>query len=144
MPVAVPIPGIGNAQDAVDAFTDAERADIRYLCGFSMYGNSASSFAGFRFFEAYGTLEYRLTNAAPAEIQFVRQMVAEAQPLRTGILGAAANLDTDIAAVWTRNRREVADRKALFNDWRRELCDFLGVPPGPGLQRQSGDGRIVV
>lgn len=142
--VAVPIPGIGDMQDASDPLTDAEKSDIRYLCGYPLYGNSASGFMGFRFFEAAGTLEYRLLNAAPAEIQAIRQMVAEAQPLRTGILGAAGNLDTDIAAVWTRNRNEVSDRKRLFNDWRLELCDYLGVPPGPGLQRQSGGGRIVV
>ena len=29
MPVAVPNPGIGDLQDATDALTDAERADIR-------------------------------------------------------------------------------------------------------------------
>ena len=25
------------------------------------------------------------------------------------------------------------DRARLFDDWRRRLCGFLGVPPGPAL-----------
>ena len=140
---ASPLAGIGDAQASV-ALTDVEKADIRYLCGYPLYGNSASGFVGYRFFEVQGQLEFRLNNCSPAEAQSIRQMVDEAQPLRTGILGAADNLDTDAAAVWTRNRSEVADRKRLFNDWRMELCDYLGVPPGPGLQQQSGGGRIVV
>jgi hypothetical protein len=46
---------------------------------------------------------------------------------------AAQNLDTDQAAVWTHNRDEVPDRTTLFDDWRRRLCSFFGLPPGPGL-----------
>ena len=138
------LPGIGDAQ-ASSALTATEKADLRFLCGYPLLGNSASGFVGYRFFEVQGQLEFRLANCAPAEAQAIRQMISEAQPLRLGILGAAANLDTDVAAVWTRNRSEVSDRKRLYNDWRLELCDFLGVAPGPGLTRQGGgSGRIVI
>jgi hypothetical protein len=44
--------------------------------------------------------------------------------------------------VWKRNPREVRERTALFDDWRRRLCGFLGVPPGPAL-RDAGV-RLVV
>jgi hypothetical protein len=32
------------------------------------------------------------------------------------------------------------ERSNLFDDWRRRLCAFLGLPPGPGL----GDGGIAL
>ena len=50
---------------------------------------------------------------------------------------AVSNLDTDKASVWTRNRTEVSDRRAVFTDLRIELCRFLGFPPGPGLSAVS-------
>jgi hypothetical protein len=51
-------------------------------------------------------------------------------------------LDTDEAAVWKRNPRELRDRRLLFDDWRRRLCGFLGVRPGPALG--EGGLRLVV
>ncbi len=47
-------------------------------------------------------------------------------------------LGTAEAAVWTRNPYEVRERAGLFDDWRRRLCAFMGVPNGPGL----GDGSL--
>jgi hypothetical protein len=133
---------IGSTQ--VDTpLTDAEKTDIRYLTGYSLYGNTASGFMGYRFFQAEGFLEYRLTNASPAELQTIRQILSEIKPLRVGILGSAQNMDTDMAAVWTRNKNEAQDRKRLFNDWRAELCNFLGVPKGPGLSNVNSS-RIVI
>ena len=49
------------------------------------------------------------------------------------IVAAGANLDTDVAAVWMRNRNEVTDRIALFNYLRRQVCAFIGIAPGPSL-----------
>lgn len=39
----------------------------------------------------------------------------------------------DVAGVWHRNRSEVSDRTRLYNQWRRQLCGLLGIPPGPSL-----------
>lgn len=122
--------------------TDAERADLRRFMVYPAYGQGASGFNGWRFFQAYGLMEYRFTNAAAAELQVMRKYLADLYPLENAITAAGANLDTDAAAVWTHNKNEVRDRVALFGKWRRELCGFLGIPPGPAL----GDGgvRIVV
>lgn len=60
--------------------------------------------------------------------------------LESGITRAADNLDTDKAAVWQRNRSEVSDRTRLYNQWRRQLCGLLGIPPGPSL----GNGASTV
>lgn len=115
--------------------TDAERTDARRFCGYPAYGPGASGFQNWRYFAAYGTLEYRLTNITDSEVAVLRTYLTTLAGLETGITGAAANLDTDRAAVWVRNRDEVRDRARLFDDWRRRLCGFIGVPPGPALER---------
>ena len=123
-------------------FLDTEKTDIRRFCGYPAYGGGAAGFQSWRFFQAYGTLEYRLNNLSPSEEQVVRSQLAMLYPLELAIPNSGANLDTAEASVWTRNPREASDRAALFDDWRRRLCAFLGVPTGPGL----GDAgvRLVV
>lgn len=131
----------GSSSLAITALADAERVDVRRFCGYPAYGAGSSGFQSWRFFEAYGTLEFRLSNFAPGELQVVRQYLANLYTLEQGVPAAAANLDTDVAAVWTHNRSEVADRTRLFVDWCRRLAFFIGIPPGPGL---SPDAAIVI
>jgi hypothetical protein len=127
------------------AFTNAEKVDVRRFCGYPAYGAGGQG-GGWRFFQAYGSMEYRLNNMAPEEEAVVRTVyLANLSTLETAIVGAGANLDTDVAAVWTHNRREVFDREALFSSWRARLCAFLGVPPGPDMVNGSGGQmRIVI
>ena len=127
----------GSADLATGPLSAAERVDVRRFCGYPAYGAGASGFQSWRFFQAYGTLEYRLSNLADAELQVVRQYLGTLYPLETGIPAAGANLDTDRAAVWYHNRSEVADRGRLFDDWRRRLAAFLGVPFGPAGQSSA-------
>ncbi len=115
------------------AFSDAERTDIRRHCGFPAYGNSASGFTGWRFFQAFGLLEYRVQNLASAEEAIVRGYLVQLAALEADIPAVSERLDTDRAAVWTRNADEMRDRTRLFDDWRRRLCGFLGIPAGPSL-----------
>jgi hypothetical protein len=132
---------------ATTPFTDAEKADIRRFCGYPAYGAGASGFQGWRFFQAYGLLEYRLAstgstpNMAPAELQVVRLQLASLYQLETAIPGTGANLDTASAGPWVHNPNEQRDRNRLFDDWRRRLCGFMGVPPGPAL---STAGACIV
>ncbi|QMV32406.1 hypothetical protein 8G_00012 [Ralstonia phage Hyacinthe] len=126
------------------AFTTAEKVDIRRYCGYPMFGGTPSSFQSYRFFQAYGTLEYRMNNMLAEEEAVVRTTyLANLTTLETAIPSASANLDTDQAAVWVHNKREVADRDALFANWRRKLCEFMGIPPGPGLGA-GGSVQLVV
>ena len=122
----------GSVALSTAPFTDAERTDIRRFCGYPAYGLGASGFQGWRFFEAYGTLEYRLTNLAPAEYQVVRQYLTTLYGLESAVPGAGANLDTDRAAVWFHNKNEVADRATLFDSWSLRLCQF-----GPARARST-------
>lgn len=87
------------------------------------------------------SLDYRLANLSPEEESvvintYLTPLAAREQEIQS----AAANLDTDQAAVWKRNASEVSDRIALFAYLRRELCEFLGFAPGPKL---GGGNRVV-
>lgn len=121
--------------------SDAEKTDVRRFCGYPAIGATASGENSWRFFQTYGALEWRMNNLSSSELVQTRTYVAQIIPLETAILGASANLDTEQAAVWKHNVNETRDRMALFCLWRRRLCGFLGLPPGPDLQ--SGTGIMI-
>ena len=131
----------GSSSLDTSPLSDAERVDVRRFCGYPAYGSGNSGFQSWRFFEAYGTLEFRLTNLAPGEFQVVRQSLSNLYALEQAVPAAAANLDTDQASVWKHNRSEVADRAQLFDNWCRRLASFLGVPVGPGIR---DDAAILI
>ena len=123
--------------------TDAERTDARRFCGYPAYGASPSGNTGWRFYQSYGALEYRLSNLSTSELSVVRQLLAALRSFEAAIPAAADNLDTAAAAVWPHNPSELQDRQRLERDWGRRLCSFLGVPPGPGLQNSASVALIV-
>lgn len=125
-------------------FTEAEKTDIRRYCGYEAFGSQPVQAFGHRFYTWYGTLEFRMNNFLDTEEAVIRTTyLANLRTLETDIVAAAGNLDTAVAAVWTRNKDEVRDRMRLFDDWRLRLCDFVGVPPGPGLKRSGGLELVV-
>jgi hypothetical protein len=102
-----------SAAYASTALADFEKADIRRFCGYPVYGPGQVGFQGWRFFQAYGLLEYRMNNLAPAEYQNVRYILAQLYPLESAVWTAGSNLDTDQASVWKHNKQEVQDRTSL-------------------------------
>ena len=133
----------GSLTLSTAALTDAERVDVRRFCGYPAYGSGNSGFQGYRFFTSYGELEYHMTNLAPAEFQVVRQFLATLYGLESAMWGASSNLDTDQAAVWHHNKREVADRDDLYSRTRRALCATIGVPEGSALSGAGQMRRVV-
>ncbi len=113
--------------------TDQQKTDIRRFCGYPAYGASPAGNMGWRFYTAYGLLEYRMNNLSDAEIGVVLGYLATLTQLEMAVPGASENLDSDGAATWRHNRDEVANRLHLFDAWRRRLCGFFGVQPGEAL-----------
>lgn len=126
----------------MNPLTDAERVDVRRHCGYPVYGAAPAALQGWRFYQAYGLLEFRMTNLSDTECTIVRRYLATLNPLELAVPAASENLDTDQAASWSHNRSEVADRTALLDLWRRRLCGFLGLPTGPFLS--DGTARLIV
>jgi hypothetical protein len=119
------------------ALIDTEKIDARRHCGYPAYGGTASGFSSWRFFQVYGLLEYRLNNLADGELVVIRRYLTTLAGLEAAIPAASSNLDTNQAAIWSRNPNECQDRDRLYDGWRTRLCAFLGIPPGPGLRTNS-------
>jgi hypothetical protein len=124
-------------------FTDAQKTDIRRFCGYGVYGAIATQGFGYRFFTWAGTLEYRLNNLSAAEEAVViNTFLTNLYQLETDVPAVRDNLDTDQAAVWYHNKRELNDRYQLLNSWAKRLCGFLGIPPGQFLS-PGGIRRVI-
>lgn len=124
----------------MNPITDFEKTDTRRFCGYPAYGAVPAGFDNWRFYQVYGLLEFRLNNLSDAELGVLRRYLFTLTKLELAIPRSGDNLDTDSAAVWTRNPDEPWDRCRLFDDWRRRLCGFLGLPPGPAL----GDSGLTL
>ena len=91
----------------------------------------------------YQTLFHRLQSLTPeAEVSLTTVYLANLAALESAIVASSDNLDTESAAVWHHNKNEVSDRSRLFDGWRRRMCGFLGIAPGPDLGN-SGGIRLV-
>jgi hypothetical protein len=129
------------------SFTASQKVDIRRHAGYPAFGNVNSvqgGFQSFRFFAAYGELEFRMNNMAPEEETVVLNYVTELNTLETDIFGTRTNLDIKKAAVYEANPQEQLQREALYASFRRKLCAFLGVPAGPGLGVSGNSATMVV
>jgi hypothetical protein len=118
------------------ALTAQQLVDLRFFMGYSVTGNTTSApfrelvYSDVSYFGL--SIDYRLANLSQEEENVVTSyFLPNLYSRRNEIQSAAENLDTDKAAIWTRNRAEVSDRTALYNALRRELCSFLGFEPGP-------------
>ena len=123
------------------ALLDTQLVDCRRFCGYEAYGAQVTPASGYRFFVAYGVLEYRMANLTTNEAAVVTTMLTNLNTLEAAIVGAGSNLDTDAAGPWKHNKNEVADRVRLYRFQRLQLCNFMGVPAGPGL---GVSGAMVV
>jgi hypothetical protein len=126
----------------LNPLTDSERVDTRRFCGYPAYGGAPTGMQSWRYFQVYGLLEFRLTNLSDPEIVIVRRYLGNLIALELAVPAASDNLDTDQASMWTRNKDELTERLRLFDEWRRRLCGFLGVPVGPALP--SGTASLIV
>jgi hypothetical protein len=126
-------------------FTDPQLVDIRRFCGYPALGDGNVVFPYPWIMQTYLALEYRLQHTSVDEGAIVINVyLANLNTLEPAIVGASANLDTDEASVWKHNKNEVRDRYQLFDSWRRRLCQFLGVPPGPQFGESGASVNLVV
>lgn len=79
------------------------------------------------------SLYKRLTSLNASEETILINYLTKLAALETAVTDSSENLDTDQAAVWYHNKNEVSDRMKLYNLWRREMCGFIGIHPGPAL-----------
>lgn len=126
-------------------FTDQQLVDIRRYCGYPARGDGSVVFPYPWIMKQYLALDYRLQNLSQTEGGVVvNTYLTNLSTLENAIPGVSANLDTDTAAVWKHNANEQRDRERLFDSWRRKLCGFLGVNPGPDLEGNDSSIGLIV
>jgi len=129
------------------ALTAQQKADVRRYAGYPLLADSqADDSRDFAYSwvspGVWNTLSHRLDNLRPEEESIlVNSYLTNLAQLETAIVDSYEDLDTEQAAVWKRNKNQVADRASLYDQWRRRMCWFIGIKPGPGLQGTSA--RLV-
>ena len=123
--------------------SEREKTDARRFLGYPAHGADLSGAMSWWFVQSGGTVEYRLNNLSASEETVLRGFLQTLATLEQAIPGAGAGLDTAAAAGWVRNPQELQDRERLFDQWRRRLCGFLGVPPGSDLASGSSVALVV-
>lgn len=127
-----------------------DKVDIRRHMGYGFLGAGQPGLNYFRYFPQYQTMEWRMDNLIDEEIQVLQDTYLpvlnqlEMQPAGAGDGSVNDTLDTDRAAVWYHNKDEVGDRFALYQTYRRQLCNLLQLPPGPFYDIGGGTVRMYV
>lgn len=103
-----------------ETLTVAELVDLRRFCGYPPGGGTHAD-----------VVARAAARLVPEEIAVARIFLGQLRTLEAAVPAAGDNLDTDQAAVWTRNRDEVRDREALLRSWSGRLCAALGIQSGP-------------
>lgn len=124
--------------------TDAEKVDVRRFAGYPAFGAGANDDPFYRWSPEFVQLESHMANLQPSELTVCRMYVTELRATEQALFGARSNMDTEQAAVWKRNKDELDERRRDFNQKRRDLCQFMGVPCGPGLTRATGGVRLMI
>jgi hypothetical protein len=127
--------GPSGSITGIGLFSGAQVAAIRMYCGYGSYAAYGYILGG----AGMATLDEQLLLVTLSEQANIITILTLLPGLDTGISAAVQNLDTDAASVWKHNKTEVAERRALFNYYRRRLCELLNVPPGPAI----GGGNMV-
>ncbi len=129
------------------ALTAQQQADVRRYAGYPAIGvdtpvDDSRDFAyGWVSPGLWQTLTHRLNNLTPEnESTLISVYLTNLAALEQAIVTAGGNLDTDQAGPWKRNTKEVQDRMNLFDNWRRRMCHFLSIGPGPSL----GKGGVTI
>lgn len=123
--------------------TEVEKTEARRFLGYPVFGADRAGNMGWRFYQASGSLEYRLNNLSTSEEGVLRGYLGTLGGLERAIPETGAGLDTGSAMGWVRNTAELADRERLFDGWCRRFCAFLGVPPGPSLSSKASVSLVV-
>ena len=125
------------------ALTEAELTDARRFLGYAAHGAMRGGAANAWFYQASAAADARLGMLSESEVGVLRGYLRTLAQMEAAIPAVAEGLDTASAAGWVRNAGELEERERLFDGWRRRMCGFLGLVPGPELRRGGGVALLV-
>lgn len=127
------------------AFTDAEKNDIRRHTGYGVFGSESNPNYGYRYFQQFGLLEYRMNNLQTVEEATVKTVfLPRLNQLEIDIYDQTSeNADTAKAAVWERNPNELTERERLYMSLRLKLCAYFRVPFGETVAKGFSNSLAI-
>jgi len=125
------------------ALTEAELTDARRFLGYAAHGAMRGGATSAWFYQASAAVDARLGMLSESEVEVLRGYLRTLAQMEAAIPAVADGLDTASAAGWVRNAGELKERERLFDGWRRRMCGFLGLVPGPELRRGGGVALLV-
>jgi hypothetical protein len=122
--------------------SELEKVDVRRHCGYPTQAAGGAGGQTWFHYRMFNLLEIRMNSLTDPELGVIRRYLAALTNLELAVPRSGDNLDTQQASVWTRNPSEPRDRLALFDEWRRRLCAFMAVSPGPFFPTSTP--RVIV
>ena len=117
-------------------YTATEITNIRRFAGYPAF----ASF-GYLFTTNLANLDQQINAMSDSEQAVIRTVYLTILPVMEADINSSAEFaNVQSAGPFTRNPHELSERRRLFNMKRRDMCAFIGVAPGPGLN----DGSRVV
>ena len=124
--------------------TEADKTDARRYLGYPAFGAAVGAHSGWWFYQASAAVDVRLAGLSDSEAGVLHGYLRTLRGLEAAIPEVGAGLDTSSAAGWVRNPQELVERDRLFDGWRRRMCGFLSVQPGPDLRQGGSSVQLVV
>jgi hypothetical protein len=128
--------GPSGATNGIGLFTGAQVVAIRWYCGYGSYAASGYILGG----DGMAIIDVQIASIVANEMAPIVALLALLPTLDLAIQNASATLNVDTAAVFKRNKAEMAERNNLFSRYRKRLCELLNVPSGPAL---GGAGTVI-
>ena len=117
--------------------TDSQTVDVRRWLGYPTlnagYPDTVYTSAWNRSYFPVSLTQKLANLTGVEESALVATFLTVLATLETAIPASADNMDTLEAGPWKANPDEMGERSRLFDKWRRDMCSFLGFPPGPAL-----------
>lgn len=105
------------------ALSASERVDVRRFAGYGAIAPATPD-----------ALELAMDAITPeAETVIRANLLPALRRMETALVSSVDSIDTESAAVWTRNAAMLAELSMLFRNQRLMLCRFIGVEPGLGI-----------
>jgi hypothetical protein len=103
---------------------------IREYCGYPVDGKKPDNFpSSFRFYQAIGCLNYRLTILSQPEIKKLEEKLFMLERYNDAMV--KAEWGTENTTTWAPGVERARKHLAEFTAARQQLCDFFQIPHGP-------------
>lgn len=123
--------------------TDSQKVDLRRMMWYPIFGSANTQAYGFRYMSQYGLMEYRFINMSAEEEMALLVLLNQCLALEIKLAAVSDDLDTSKAGPWTRNSKQLRENNSLLTLWRKKLCEYIGILPGP-MHSMGGNKRITV